>query len=548
MKSFHSIVCVPRALGLFLVLSLLTLESAAASDETEKGAKAKAETPVETPKSSETPAPEPKLSMTQHSVVIGGNTVSYKATVGYLLLKQEVDSAHSAKADESKKTADSDEQKEDLKPRAKIFFIAYTRDGQDKASRPVTFAFNGGPGAASVWLHLGALGPRRVKLTELGDGPPAPYMLVENDSSWLDDTDLVFIDPVSTGYSRPAHGESAQTFHSYEEDIKSVAEFIRLFTTRNKRWLSPKFIIGESYGAARAAGLTAYLQDEQNLYVNGVMLVSGLLNSQDIDFSHGNDLPFTLFLPGYATTAWFHKKLAPELQGETAAEVRKEAEDFANSDYLLALAQGNALTDEAQKQIAEKLSRLTGLPVDLILRYHLRIPCDVFREELLKSGNRVVGRFDSRFTGIGYDPRGNHFDPSFEALRGAYTATINDYLRNDLKFETDLPYETLANISWDMGNVQNKYLEVEQTLGRAMSQNPAMKVWVAAGYYDLAISYAATEHALRQMFTDPALRANISLTTYEGGHMLYNYEPNLKKFKSDFQTFLNNTLHPKTGE
>ena len=370
---------------------------------------------------------------------------------------------------------------------------------------------------------------------------------MDNDFSWLDDSDLVFIDPVSTGYSRPATGEKAHSFHGYEEDIKSVAEFIRMYTTRNKRWLSPKFIIGESYGAARAAGLAAFLQDRMNIYVNGVVLVSGLLNAQDIDFTPGNDLPYTLFLPGYATTAWYHKKLTPDLQNRTAEEVRKEAEDFAGKDYLVALAQGNALSDVAKKQIAERLSELTGLPVDLILRYHLRIPSDVFREELLKPENRVIGRFDGRLTGIGYNPRGNHLDPSFEAVRGAFTATINDYLRNDLKFETDLPYETLADISWDLSNVQNKYLDVEQTLGRAMSQDPAMKIWVAAGYYDLAISYSATKYALRQMLIDPALQPNLSLTTYEGGHMIYNNEPSLKKFKSDYQIFLDNTLHPKTG-
>ena len=529
--------------AIYLCFASLMAVSVAAK-EGDKSEKSKAEPSKENAKPPEPLSDEPRLSVTKHSVVIDGRTVNYKATVGYLLLKREIDDAHPAKADESKKSEDGEKQKDDLKPCAKIFFIAYTRDGEDAATRPITFAFNGGPGAASVWLHLGALGPRRVKLTELGDGPPAPYALMDNDSSWLDGTDLVFIDPVSTGYSRPVTGVSAQSFHGYEEDIKSVAEFIRMYTTRNNRWLSPKFIIGESYGAARAAGLAAFLQDRMNLYVNGVVLVSGLLNAQDISFSPGNDLPYTLFLPGYATAAWYHKKLAPELQNKPVEEVRKQAEAFACKEYLLALAHGNTLSDADQKQIAGRLSGLTGLPVDLILRYHLRIPCDVFKEELLKPENRVVGRFDSRFTGIGYNPRGNNFDPSFEAVRGAYTATINDYLRNDLKFETDLPYETLAPVSW---NLQNGYLDVEQDLGRAMSENPAMKVWVAAGYYDLAISYSATEYALRQMFIDPAVRANISLTFKEGGHMIYNNESSLKKFKSDYQIFLNRTLHPKPG-
>jgi len=536
----------PLPVALSLVFASLIAVSTATA-EGDKAAKSNSESSKETAKATELPSDEPKLSVTKHSVVIGGKTVNYKATVGYLLLRQEVDDAHREKADKSGKNEDEKKPKDDLKPWAKFFFIAYTRDGENGATRPITFAFNGGPGAASVWLHLGALGPKRVKLTELGDGPPAPYALVDNEESWLDGTDLVFIDPVSTGYSRTAPGENAQSFHGYEEDIKSVAEFIRMYTTRNNRWLSPKFIVGESYGAARAVGLTAFLQDRMNLYVNGIMLVSGLLNSQDIDSNPGNDLPYSLFLPGYSTAAWYHKKLAPDLQNKTPDEVRKEAEAFAGKEYPLALAQGASLSDASQKQVAEKLSGLIGLPVELILRYHLRIPCDVFREELLKSENRVIGRFDSRFTGIGYDPRGSHFDPSFENVRGAYTATINDYLRNDLKFETDLPYETLANVSWNFSNVQNKYLEVEQTLGRTMSQNPAMKVWLAAGYYDLAVSYRATEYALCQILIDPALRSNISLTNYEGGHMIYNTEPALRKFKADFQVFLNNTLQKKPG-
>ena len=525
---------------------------AAGADEGGKAAKPGAEAPMEGGKEPAKPSPappeEPKLTVTQHSVVIGGKTISYKATVGYLLLKQEAGDTHPAKPDDAdKKPPGGDGQKDDLKPWAKIFFIAYTRDGMDPATRPVTFAFNGGPGAASVWLHLGALGPRRVKLTGTGDGPSAPpYSLVDNESSWLDDTDLVFIDPVSTGYSRPAAGESAQAFHGYEADIKSVAEFIRLYITRNREWPAPKFIIGESYGGARAGGLSAYLQNHLNIYVNGVIIVSGLLNAQTIDANPGNDLPYSLFLPGYAATAWYHKKLPPEQQARSAEEVRKEAEEFAAREYPLALMQGNALPEAAQKEIAAKMSALTGLPVDLILRYHLRIPAGVFRDELLKADNRVLGRFDSRVTGIGYDPDGNYFDPSFEAVKGAFTATINDYLRNDLKFETDVPYETLAPISWNSGS-ENRYLEVEQALSGAMSQNPSMKVWVTAGYYDMAIAYSATQYAVRQLLVDPALRPNLSLTLYEGGHMMYNNAPARKQFKADFETFLENTLHPKAG-
>ena len=529
------------ACGIFVAAAALPLFAA---DPTPKDTKP-AEESAKDSKQSPVVAEEPKLSVTQHTVTINGKTISYKATVGYLVLKQEVAPDGHPQKDDSDKKPGGDESKDDLKPWAKIFFIAYTRDGMDPATRPVTFAFNGGPGAASVWLHLGALGPRRVKLGEIGDGPTAPpYALVDNESSWLDDTDLVFIDPVSTGYSRPATGESAQTFHGYEPDIKSVAEFVRLYITRNKQWLAPKFIIGESYGGARAAGLSAYLQDMENIYVNGVIIVSGLLNAQTIDSNPGNnDLPYSLFLPGYAATAWYHKKLPPDMQAKTAEEVRKEAEEFAAKEYPLALMQGTALPEADQKQIAQKISSFTGLPVDLILRYHLRISAGLFRQELMKGDNRLIGRFDSRVSGIGYDPDGDDFDPSFEAIKGAYTATINDYLRNELKFETDIPYETLAEISWK--GPESHYLEVERSLSNAMSQNASMKVWVVAGYYDLAIAYSATQYAVRQMLIDPALRPNLSLTTYEGGHMIYNNEPSRKKFKADFETFLNGALHTK---
>ena len=547
MKSSPSRLRFLLPLGIFLSFAAFMARPATAADESDKTPKPPADAAKEPPKPPPPAPEEPKLSVTQHTVVINGKTISYKATVGYLLLKQEADDNHPQKSDDDKKPA-PDAQKDDLKPWAKIFFIAYTRDGMDPATRPVTFAFNGGPGAASVWLHLGALGPRRVKLAELGDGPTAPpYALADNESSWLDDTDLVFIDPVSTGYSRPVPGQSAQSFHGYEPDIKSVGEFIRLYITRNKEWLAPKFIIGESYGGARASGLSAYLQDNENIYVNGVIIVSGLLNAQTIDPNPGNnDLPYSLFLPGYAATAWYHKKLPPDMQGKSAEEVRKEAEDFAAKEYPLALMQGTALSESDQKQIAQKISNFTGLPVDLILRYHLRVPVSVFRTELLKGDNRLVGRFDSRVTGIGYDPD-EDFDPSFEAIKGAFTATINDYLRSELKFETDITYETHASISWNSGS-DGKYLEVERSLSAAMSQNPSMKVWVVAGYYDMAIAYSATEYAVRQLLVDPALRPNISLTTYEGGHMIYNNEPSRKKFKADFETFLNETLHPKTDK
>jgi len=525
---------------LLLALSFLLVCAAPSFAKDEPEAKTPPDAKAETAKPADHPPEEPKLSVTEHSVMIGGKPVKYKAVAGYLVLKDEIEDQPDK---EGKKEAAPDEQKDPVKAKAKIFFIAYTREGVDVPGRPVTFAFNGGPGAASVWLHLGALGPRRVKLAPVPEQTSPPYQLVDNDSSWLDDTDLVFIDPVSTGYSRPVPGESAKPFHGFEGDIKSVASFIRLYTTRYNRWLSPKFIVGESYGGTRAAALSTFLQDRYNIYLNGIVIVSGLLNWQTAAFSSGNNLPYILALPTEAATAWYHKKLSPSLQAKTVDEVRSEAESFASGDYLHALEQGSALPDDARKQIAGRISELTGVPVEFILRFHLRFPSQEFEHELLKSENRTVGRFDTCFTGIGYDPKNMGFDPSFEAVKGAFTATINDYLRTDLKFESDLPYETLANVEpWDFSNVENQFLDVSDNLGEAMSENPHLKVWVTLGCYDLAVPYYGTDYTLRQMPIDPVLRPNIRITRYETGHMIYTHEDALVKLKADFDAFLHDAV------
>jgi len=472
-------------------------------------------------------------------MTINGQVLKYKATAGYLTLSDEKpekdgkpdDAAHPA-------AAPSPAQPEAGKPKARIFFIAYTREDGDAGKRPITFAFNGGPGAASVWLHLGELGPRRVKLDEFAPNPGPPYSLVDNEQTWLTDTDLVFIDPVSTGYSRPAPGASAGEFHGFQEDIKSVGEFIRLYTTQNNRWLSPKFIVGESYGGTRAAGLCDYLQNEVSLYLDGVIIVSGLLNWQNIDFSPGNDIPYCLALPSFASAAWFYKKDAPEYQQRDVNDVRREAEEFAMQDYLLALAKGDQLPDAERLQFAGRLSKLIGLPVDYILRHHLRVSDYGFRQELLKSGGRAPGRFDSRYSGIVYDPDGDLGDPSFVAIRGAFTAAINEYLRTELKFESDLPYNTLTDVApWSFDS-ENKYLEVGSALGKAMSENPRLKVWVTTGYYDLAVPYYSTQYTLDHLHLEPAIRANLTFSKYESGHMIYTDQTALKAMRDDFGRFL----------
>ncbi len=431
------------------------------------------------------------------------------------------------------------------KPKARIFFIAYTKEGVDSDSRPITYAFNGGPGAASVWLHLGELGPRRVKLDQLTPNQGPPYSLVDNDQTWLTDTDLVFIDPVSTGYSRPEPGVNAGEFHGYEEDIKSVGEFIRLYTTENNRWLSPKFIVGESYGGARAAGLCDYLQHEENMYLNGVIVVSGVLSWENMDYSPGNDIAFCLGLPSYASTAWYYKKEAPEYQAQDVNTVRQEAEQFAMNDYFLALSKGDLLTDAERDKIADQINKFTGVPKDYILQHHLKVDIYGFRKELLKSEGRAPGRFDSRYSGLVYDPDDDIGDPSYNAVTGAFTATINSYLRSELKFQSDLPYNVLTNVGpWHFKS-ENGYTDLAGPLAKCMTEDPRMKLWVLTGGYDLAIPYYSTVYTLDHMHIDPSIRQNITFSRYESGHMVYTDQLAMKAMRQDFSKFLQSAIGGK---
>lgn len=489
--------------------------------------------PAETKPEAAKPAESPKPSVTEHTITVNGQTLKYKAVAGYLTLSEEKDE----KPDDNAKPAASP-LPDTGKPKARIFFVAYTLEGTDTNSRPVTFAFNGGPGAASVWLHLGELGPRRVKLDQLAPNSGPPYSLIDNDQTWLTDTDLVFIDPVSTGFSRPVPGEPAGQFHGYEEDVKSVGEFIRLYVTQNNRWLSPKFIVGESYGGTRAAGLCDYLQNEEGIYLDGVIIVSGLMNWQFIDFSPGNDIAFTLALPSFASTAWYYKKDAPEYQQKDVTQVRQEVEQFAAQDYRQALEKGDQLSDADKQQLAARISKYIGVPADYILQHRLRVSTDGFREEVLKPDGLAPGRYDSRYSGIVYDPDGDPGDASFTAIRGAFTATINSYLRSELKFESDLPYELLANVDPWSFNSENKYLDVSTDLARTMSANPRLKVWVTCGYYDLAVPYFSTLYTIDHMNLEPAIRQNLTISKYDSGHMIYTDQIAIKQMRDDFGRFL----------
>ena len=309
-------------------------------------------------------------------------------------------------------TADREKESEGEKARAQVFFVAYVKDGAgSKAKRPLTFSFNGGPGSASVWLHLGVLGPRRVVMDAEGELPKPPFKLTDNQYSLLDETDLVFIDPISTGYSRAVDGQKPKEWHEFRKDIESVGDFIRLYTTRTNRWLSPKFLIGESYGTTRAAGLSGYLQERHGLYLNGLMLISSVLDFTTILFNTNNELPFILFLPGYAATAWYHKKAG---EGQPLKKFLKEAEDFAMGEYATALLKGDLLPPAERKHIVAELARFTGLAPEFIERTNLRITDQHYFKELLRDRDQTIGRLDSRF--IGMDRLGVTETPEYDPL------------------------------------------------------------------------------------------------------------------------------------
>jgi carboxypeptidase C (cathepsin A) len=458
-----------------------------------------------------------------HSATIGGVKVEYQATAGTIVLKNEVD-----------------------KPTAAIFYIAYTRTGvKEPAERPLTFAFNGGPGSSAVWLHLGCLGPRRVAVPENGERIAQPYRLVDNESSLLDVTDLVFIDPVSTGLSRPAPGQDAKKFHGVEGDIQSVGEFIRLYVTRNGRWGSPKFLVGESYGTTRASRLVDHMQRNVGMNFNGVVLVAPALKFQTFVQTGENDLAYTLFLPGYTAAAWYHKKLAPDLQKDLQRTL-EEARQFARTEYSQGLFKGSTLSEAERKQLAGKVARFTGLAADYVLRKEFRISVEEFMERLLAREHQIVGRFDSRITGPHRldDPiQQPYSDPSDTLVNGPFTAALNDYLRHDLRYTSDQAYEVL-NLRvqpWDWGQPVPAFLDVSSNLRRAMIANPNLRVLVATGYYDLATSFMGTEYTVSHLGLPAELAGHVSVRYYEAGHMMYIHGESRRKLKQDLAQFWSST-------
>jgi carboxypeptidase C (cathepsin A) len=475
------------------------------------------EKPAESAEKTTSAAQQDELVTTEHTITINGQELRYTVTAGRMVMKDE-----------------------QSKAKAAIFFVAYTKTGEDEVStRPLTISFNGGPGSSSVWLHLGVLGPRRVRSGDVGQVQPPPYQLLDNPYTLLTVSDLLFIDPVSTGYSRAAQGEEAKQFHGLEKDVESVGDFIRLYVTRYQRWRSPKYLIGESYGTTRAAGLAGYLQNRHGLYLNGLLLISVVLDFQTLLFTPGNDLPPVLYLPTYAATAWYHSRAG---QGQPLREFLAEVKRFAQREYTLALLQGDELSGDEQARIVEQLARYTGLSPDYIEQTNLRIEINRFTKQLLRDQRRTVGRLDSRFQGRDRDAAGEHpeSDPSYNAILGPYTGALNAYVREELNFVSDLPYEILTSLyeTWDYSKHQNKFVNVAETLRAAMHQNPALRVLIASGYYDLATPYYATEYTVSHLGLDASLRANLTLTYYEAGHMMYVHEPSLVQLHADLVAFL----------
>ena len=460
------------------------------------------------------------------SVTINGKVINYTATTGYMPLKTE-----------------------EGKLRAKIFYVSYTKDDNgDITKRPITYTFNGGPGSASVWLHMGVIGPKRIVMSEKGDALAPPYSYTNNEYSWLDQSDLVFIDPVGTGFSRAAPGVDKSEFQGYDEDIESVGEFIKLYTSQNKRWGSPKFIAGESYGTTRAAGLSKYLQSAFKMYVNGIVLISAVLNFQTISFNIGNDLPYSLYLPSYAATSWYYKQLSPELQAKDLKSLTAEVEKFAINEYSTALMKGDKLTEAEYTSVVSKLSKYTGLSESFIRATNLRINLSQYNKELLRDEGKTVGRLDSRFTGTDYNDTGSstEYDPSNTGtISGPYTAGVLSYLGKELNYTNNLTYYTLGGGvgKWNYSNVQNKYLNVAEYMRQAMATNPKMKVWVLGGYYDFATPYFAAKYVINHMGLRPEQEKNINFTYYEAGHMIYIHMPSLVQVKIDADAFYKNTLN-----
>jgi len=455
------------------------------------------------------PPPEEKSSVTHHSARIGGQQINYTATAANYIIKAD-----------------------DGSPKASFFFVAYTKeDVPDNTKRPVSFVYNGGPGSASSYTHMG-LGPKRIVLTDDGFGMPAPYSIVENNDSFLDATDMVFVDAVSTGYSRPAPGENTAQFYGIVQDATFFADFIYQYLTRAERWASPKYLIGESYGTTRSAQLSSVLQRRHQIYLNGIVLVSS------VGFGNwGEDDRTIFFLPTFVTSAWYHHLLSPELQKLSAAEVAQQARQFAHGEYAAALEKGDELQPAEYQKVVKDLAHITGLSPKYIEQSNLRVSPQRWFKELMRDKRKTVGRIDARFLGMDADAAGerDEYDPSLASYDGSYVAMFQDYVRRELKWNTDMYYTLSARVQpWDQGQPG----QVAESLRSAMTQQSYLKVLVVCGYYDLATPFNGIEQTVSHMYLEPSIRKNISFSYYEAGHMMYIEKKSREKLHRDVTEFI----------
>jgi carboxypeptidase C (cathepsin A) len=489
---------------------------------------------------------QPQSSTSEGSVSVEGKRIDYKAVAGTLVLHGKGD-------------------KED-EPQVSMFYVAYFKNGVDASKRPITFIYNGGPGSATVWLHMGAFGPKRVVTADDSHTPAAPYQLINNDYSLLDASDVVFIDAPGAGFSRliaddTDHDKRAEQMKERKKAIYGVdgdghafARFITRFMSKYGRWNSPKYLFGESYGTTRSAVVANILENEDSVDLNGVILLSQILNfDTSIDgpeFNPGIDLPYVLGLPTYAATAFYHHKL-PQ-QPAALKPFLKEVQQYALGDYASALLQGDQLDPARKHAVAQKLHQYTGLPVAYLLKADLRVSGGMFEHELQAGNDVTTGRLDTRFSGPSIDPMGKSsaYDPQSSAISSAYVAAFNDYVRRDLKFGQNQRYRLFADVDhWDFshkapgtqGEALQSSTNVMTDLAMAMKTNPNLKVFVNGGYYDLATPYFAADYEDHHLPIPASLQKNISFQWYPSGHMVYAHEPSLKALHDNVARFIRQT-------